>query len=302
MKTTPASFLKSLLYTVGAETVMVVVRGDHDVNEVKLANALGVDEVFLASEADVRKATGANVGFAGPVGFSGKILIDAFAAAIDEGVCGANKTDYHVTGIQYGRNFSGDLCDLRSVVDGDPCEKCGAPLKLYRGIEGGHIFVLGTKYSETMGATYLDEAGKAKAIVMGCYGIGVSRLVASAVEQHNDDNGIVWPMAIAPFHVHIAQLGEEPEVIEAVAKLESELEAKGIEVLVDDRAVRPGVKFKDADLIGVPLRVTVGARALAQGGVELKARTETNPKNAELVPLAEATDRIIADVGRELGA
>ena len=302
LKTTPASFLKSLLYTVGAETVMVVVRGDHDVNEVKLANALGVDEVFLASEADVRKATGANVGFAGPVGFSGKILIDAFAAAIDEGVCGANKTDYHVTGIQYGRNFSGDLCDLRSVVDGDPCEKCGAPLKLYRGIEGGHIFVLGTKYSETMGATYLDEAGKAKAIVMGCYGIGVSRLVASAVEQHNDDNGIVWPMAIAPFHVHIAQLGEEPEVIEAVAKLESELEAKGIEVLVDDRAVRPGVKFKDADLIGVPLRVTVGARALAQGGVELKARTETNPKNAELVPLAEATDRIIADVGRELGA
>ena len=302
LKTTPASFLKSLLYTAGDETVMVVMRGDHEVNEVKLCNALGGTEVFLASEADVKAATGADVGFAGPVGFGGKILVDRFAAAIINGVCGANKTDYHVTGIQYGRDFSGDVCDLRTVVEGDPCEKCGAPLKMYRGIEGGHIFVLGTKYSDTMGATYLDEEGKAKPIVMGCYGIGVSRLVASAVEQHNDDNGIVWPMALAPFEVHIAQLGDEPEVIEAVAKLESELEAKGIEVLVDDRPVRPGVKFKDADLIGVPLRVTVGARSLGKGGVELKARTETNPKNAELVPLAEAADRIVADVQKELGA
>jgi len=300
LKTSPTQFLKSLLYTVGDETVMVVMRGDHDVNETKLSNALGGVEVFLAGETDVKKATGAAVGFAGPVGFSGKILVDRFAAAIDDGVCGANKTDFHVKGVQYGRNFSGDVCDLRTVDDGDPCEKCGAPLKLYRGIEGGHIFVLGTKYSETMGATYLDEAGKAIPIVMGCYGIGVSRLVASAVEQHNDDNGIVWPMAIAPFHVHIAQLGEEPEVVEAVAKLESELEAKGVEVLVDDRSVRPGVKFKDADLIGIPLRVTVGARALGKGGVELKARTETNPKNAELVPLAEATDRIALDVKKGL--
>lgn len=296
----PSSFLKSLLFKVGDEVVMVVMRGDHDLNEAKLASELGTDEVVLASADEVFTATGASAGSIGPVGYSGKVLVDRFAAAVDEGICGANKTDYHVTGVRHGRNFVGTVCDLRTVTDGDPCERCGGELKLYRGIEGGHIFILGTHYSEKMGATYLDEAGKSQPLVMGCYGIGVSRLMASAVEQHHDDNGIIWPMSVAPYHVHIAQLGNEPQVATAVAQLEEQLEAQGIEVLVDDREVRPGVKFKDADLIGIPLRVTVGARSLDKGGVELKPRTETNPKNAELLPLKDAVERIVRQVREEL--
>jgi len=188
------------------------------------------------------------------------------------------------------------VADIRSVKDGDPCPECGSALGVYRGIEAGHIFLLGTHYSKKMGASYLDEKGEQQTVVMGCYGIGVSRLVATAVEQGNDKNGIIWPMSIAPFHVHIVQLGSEPAVVDAVISLEKELEAAGIDVLVDDRDERPGVKFKDADLIGVPLRVTVGAKALAAGGVELKPRTETDPKKAEIVPLGEAAATIQARV------
>jgi prolyl-tRNA synthetase len=185
------------------------------------------------------------------------------------------------------------------VVGGDLCPSCGASLKLFRGIEAGHIFLLGTHYTSKMSATYLDEKGEHLAIVMGCYGIGVSRLIAAAVEQHNDDNGILWPISVAPYHVHLVQLGSEPEVVAEVAKLEQELEAAGIEVLVDDREERPGVKFKDADLIGIPLRATVGARGLKNGQIEFKPRRETDPKKAELLPQASA-GQVIAERVREL--
>jgi prolyl-tRNA synthetase len=228
------------------------------------------------------------VGFAGPVGFAGKIVVDRDAASVAGGVTGANETDQHFTDVLFGRDYEGEVADLRSVKDGDPCPKCGGKLALFRGIEAGHIFVLGTHYSAKMGATYLDKDGTNKALVMGCYGIGVSRLVATTVEQHNDENGIVWPAAIAPYPVHIVQLGQEPEVIEAVARLEQELGALGIEPLVDDRDERPGVKFKDADLVGMPLRVTIGAKSLKNGSVELKPRTEKDPKKAELLPQASA--------------
>ena len=171
----------------------------------------------------------------------------------------------------------------------------------YRGIEGGHIFILGTHYSAKMGATYLDEKGESKPIVMGCYGIGVSRLVATAVEQHHDENGIVWPMAIAPYQVHLVALGSDATVMQAAERLERELEERGIEVLFDDREERPGVKFKDADLIGIPLRVTVGAKALAAGNVELKPRSEKDPKKAELIPLDKAADLIAERVRAALG-
>jgi prolyl-tRNA synthetase len=275
---------------------LVVVRGDHEVNEIKLARALGAAEVHLASAADVEKATGAAVGFAGPVGFQGRVLIDREAAAVHDAVTGANETDYHFTHVVRGRDFEADVAEIRSVRAGDACPDCGKPLEVYRGIEAGHIFLLGTRYTAAMNGNYLDETGKERTIVMGCYGIGVSRLVATVVEQHHDANGIRWPMALAPYQVQIVALGNEPEVEAAVKELESGLEAAGIEVLIDDREERPGVKFKDADLLGIPLRVTVGARGLKEGKVELKPRSEPDPKKVELLPLSSAVDTLVARV------
>ncbi|MDP9152109.1 MAG: His/Gly/Thr/Pro-type tRNA ligase C-terminal domain-containing protein, partial [Myxococcota bacterium] len=273
----------------------------HEVNEVRLARALGVDEVFLASEADVQKATGAAVGFAGPVGFAGKIVVDRAASLVPSGVTGANETDWHLKNVRFDRDFTGQVADVRLATTGDPCPRCdGGKLTSYRGIEAGHIFILGTKYSETMGATFIDETQKQRTLVMGCYGIGVSRLVATAVEQHHDQNGIRWPMSLAPYEVHLVTLGREAEVSAAGKKLHDALEKAGVEVLWDDRDERPGVKFKDADLIGVPLRVTLGAKGLAAGQVELKLRTEADPKKAELVPLASAAETIAARVSAEV--
>jgi prolyl-tRNA synthetase len=294
---TPAQMFKSLLYVAGGEVVMAVVRGDHDVNEVRLARALKVDEVFLAGEADVEKATGAKVGFAGPVGFKGKIVVDRAVMFVGSGVTGANETDWHVKNVRYGRDFVGEIADVRLATTGDACPNCdGGKLTQYRGIEAGHIFILGTKYSATMGATYIDEKQQPKPLVMGCYGIGVSRLVATTIEQHHDENGIRWPMSVAPYHVHLVSIGREDDVLAAAKQLHDALEKQGVEVLWDDRDERPGVKFKDADLIGVPLRVTIGAKALAGGNVELKPRAEADPKKAELVPVADAVRVLVQRV------
>ncbi|MEZ4219871.1 MAG: proline--tRNA ligase [Polyangiaceae bacterium] len=291
------SFLKSLIYVADSELVMAVVRGDDEINEIKLAKALGVGEVFLAGAEDVRKVTGAAVGFAGPVGFAGKVVADPVAMAVRGGITGANETDYHLKHVQPGKDFNATVADIRSVKAGDACPNCsGGKLQVYRGIEAGHIFLLGTHYSEKMGATYLDDAGEKRTLVMGCYGIGVSRLVATAIEQFHDDNGILWPISLAPYEVSVVQLGNEPEVVATVAELETALTAAGVSVLVDDRDERPGVKFKDADLIGIPLRVTVGKKSLEKGGVELKPRTETDPKRAELVPAADAARVVVERV------
>ncbi len=302
MKAPPETFLKSLLYVADNQVVMAVVRGNHEVNEVKLARALGAGEVHLAGPADVERATGASVGFAGPVGFEGRLIVDTDASSVRDAVTGANQNDQHLRHVRFGRDFEGEVASIRNVEPGDKCPSCGKELALYRGIEAGHIFLLGTHYSSKMGAKYLDEKGESRTIVMGCYGIGVSRLVATAVEQHNDADGIAWPISIAPYQVHIVQLGYEPEVKQAVAELESELERRGIEVLVDDREERPGVKFKDADLVGIPLRVTVGAKSLKNGNVELKPRSERDPKKAELVPVAGAGEAIAARVQALLAA
>jgi prolyl-tRNA synthetase len=304
---TPARMLKSLVYAVGDKVVMVVVRGDHEVNPVLVARAVGVDEVFLATEADVKKATGAAVGFAGPVGFKGRVLLDRTAAGVKNGITGANETDQHWKNVNAPRDFSADVVDVRLATTGDTCPECGkGKLQSYKGIEGGHIFILGTRYTadapNAMNATYLDEQQVKKPLVMGCYGIGVSRLVATAIEQHHDENGIRWPLSIAPYQVHLVTLGKEANVAEAAEKLYAELWARGVEVLWDDRDERPGVKFKDADLIGIPMRVTIGAKGLANGNVELKPRTEADPKKAELVPLAGAAERIGGWVKQGLGA
>ncbi len=297
LKVTPKEMLKSLVYVAGDSVVLAVVRGDHDVNEIRLARELGVGEVFLASEADVRKATGAAVGFAGPVGFKGRVVVDRAASQVPLGVTGANETDYHYSGVVRGRDYEGAVVDIRLAVRGDTCPRCGkGKLTAYKGIEAGHIFILGTHYTAKMGATFLDETQQKKDIVMGCYGIGVSRLVATRIEQHHDADGILWPMTIAPYHVHLCTLGKDPPLLEAAGKLYDELWARGVEVLWDDRDERPGVKFKDADLIGIPVRVTLGGKSFAAGTVEVKARSERDPKKVDAVPVAGAVERIAAMV------
>ncbi len=300
-------FVKSLLYIAvkaapngdkTTEVVMACVRGDHDVNEVKLKNALGAIEVHLATEADVLKATGASVGYAGPVGLSLRVLVDRHAALVHDAITGANETDHHVTGVNFSRgDYKAELVDLRQAAAGDDCPRCGqkAGFRAYKGIEGGHIFILGTHYSAKMKCHFVDEKGAEKPIVMGCYGIGVSRLVASAVEQHHDADGIRWPMAIAPYHVYLATLANDEATTAAANALCAGLEAQGVDVLWDERDERPGVKFKDADLIGCPLRVTIGKKTLEQGACELKRREPTpgaDPKAFELIPLSEAPARI----------
>jgi prolyl-tRNA synthetase len=298
-----SAMLKSLVYLAGETTVMAVVRGDHEVNEVRLARALGVDEVFLAAEKDVVAATGASVGFAGPIGFKGRVVVDRAATLVPSGVIGANDTDWHVKHVRFGRDYQGEVADIRLVANGDPCPRCDAgKLVSYRGIEAGHIFVLGTKYSALMRATFVDEKQEQRALVMGCYGIGVSRLVATTIEQHHDAGGIRWPMSVAPYHVHLVTLGTEDRVVSTASQIYDALESAGVEVLWDDRDERPGVKFKDADLIGLPLRATVGTKGLATGHVELKAREQVDPKQVELVPVDQAATLIAARVRTALGA
>jgi len=293
----PWGTLKSLVYRAGDGLVMALVRGDHDVNEIKLARHLGVDGVHLAPDAEVKDAAGVVPGFVGPVGFEGAIVADHAAATVLNAVVGANEADHHLVNVNYGRDWEATLADIRNVTEGDLCPKCDGKLKAYRGIEGGHIFVLGTHYSAKMGATFLDEAGEAKPVVMGCYGIGVSRLVAAAIEQYNDDDGIRWPMPIAPFQVLVAAIGKGDDVKGEAEKLHDALEAAGVEVLFDDRDERPGVKFKDADLLGIPIRIVVGAKALADGELELKARTDDE---ATRIPLGGAVEHI-ADMVTEAG-
>jgi prolyl-tRNA synthetase len=294
------STLKSLLYVPkdgprANQVAMAVVRGDHEVNELRMARALGATEVFLASEEDVERETKAKTGFAGPVGFDAKrTFVDPDAAVVRGGVAGANATGFHLKDVWFGRDYQGDVVTLRLVKAGDRCPRCGSPLEAYRGIEAGHIFILGTKYSQVMGATFSDEKQQQRPLVMGCYGIGVSRLVATTIEQHNDEAGMLWPMSVAPYHVHLVTLGKEENVASTARALHDGLEAEGVEVLWDDRDERPGVKFKDADLIGIPLRITIGARGLATGNVELKPRTETDPKKAELVPVDGAV-RVVSE-------
>jgi prolyl-tRNA synthetase len=290
----PASqLLKSLIYRSGQRLVLAVVRGDHELNEEKLARALGVPEVELADADAVQKLSGAPLGFAGPVGFSGEIVVDIQASRVPDAVAGGNAAGQHRKHVVFGRDYTGKVVDLRSVMDGDRCPECGGALRRFRGIEAGHIFVLGTHYSAKMGATYLDQEQKKKPLVMGCYGVGVSRLVAAAVEQHHDGFGITWPISVAPYQVHLTQLGEGGEVERWVSDIEKGLEARGIEVLVDDRDERPGVKFKDADLIGLPLRATIGERGLASGMFELKRRTQ---KEARSLPIESAVEAIVSEI------
>ncbi|HSN82100.1 MAG TPA: proline--tRNA ligase [Polyangiales bacterium] len=288
-KTTPANTLKSLLYVAGDELVLAVVRGDHEVNEIKLARHLGVGEVLLAGDGAVRQATGTEIGFVGPVGFEGRVIADPDAIAVRNAIAGAGQTPYHYRNVNHGRDFEAETASIRQAASGDPCPACDGRLELYRGIEGGHIFVLGTHYSEKMNATFLDEEGKSHPVVMGCYGIGVSRLIAAVIEQHHDEQGIRWPVAVAPYEVIVTPIGKEGAPREKAMEIYGALKAQGVEALLDDRGERPGVKFKDADLLGIPIRLTVGSRGLERGTVELKKRTDTESTDIQADDVVAAT-------------
>ena len=257
------------------EVVLAFVRGDHEVNEIKVLNAVGAIALRMADEAAIR-TVGGEPGFMSPIGVKKgtKIVVDSTVMEMVNAVAGANKVDTHYKNVTPKRDFGEPIVtDIRLVQEGDPCPRCGAPLKMTRGIEAGQVFMLGTKYSEALHATFLDESGKEKPLVMGCYGIGVGRTMAAAIEQNNDKDGIIWPKAIAPFEVVVVPVNAKvPEQLEMAEKIYSELKAVGIDVLLDDRKERAGVKFKDCDLIGYPLRVTVGPKAIEEGTVELRIR------------------------------
>ncbi len=277
------------------EYVVAFIRGDRELNVVKLVNALNIPEhaLVFANEIEMNKVTGAVGGFTGPIGLQNcKILLDAELKDAKNLVAGANKADYHVKNINHGRDFTADLIlDLKLIKEGDKCPKCGAPVRIARGIEVGQVFKLGTKYSEAMKAVYKDENMKDQVMEMGCYGIGVSRTMAAIVEQYHDENGIIWPVAVAPYHAIVSVVNVKDEgQMKLGTEIYEELKSVGIEALLDDRDERAGVKFKDADLMGIPVRITVGKGAVS-GMVEYKLR-----KEADKVDMT-AKDAVHAAVG-----
>uniref|UniRef100_A0A7V4LBT0 Proline--tRNA ligase n=1 Tax=Desulfobacca acetoxidans TaxID=60893 RepID=A0A7V4LBT0_9BACT len=274
----PADIVKTLVYETDQGPVAVLLRGDHEVNEIKVKNLLGVADLLLAGPARVEELTGAPVGFAGPVGLNLPLYADQAVAALAAMVTGANRTDYHLTGVNPQRDLTFTrVADLRQVTAQDPCPRCGGALDILRGIEVGHIFKLGFKYSKALNAKYLDADGQEQYMFMGCYGIGVSRIVAAAIEQGHDADGIIWPWALAPFSVGLVPISiNDAATREAVERLYDELSREGLEVLLDDRDERPGVKFKDMDLLGLPLRVVIGPKTLAAGQAEVRERRSRN--------------------------
>ncbi len=274
LQITPRQLVKTLLYRAGTETVAVLIRGDHEVNEVKLARLLKVTDVALADAETVQYVTGAPPGFAGPVGLQhARIVADHTVKGMSNVVIGANKADTHYQNANLNRDFTVEqFADLRNAQAGDPSPRGPGVLTLAKGIEVGQVFLLGTKYSHKMNATILDDQGKERLAIMGCYGIGVGRTAAAAIEQNHDDKGIIWPFPIAPFHAHLLTVSQSEKTIQVATQLYADLMAAGIDVLWDDRADRAGVKFNDADLIGAPFQIVIGDKGLADGVVEVKVR------------------------------
>ena len=289
----PEKLIKTMLYDTEVEPVAVLVRGDREVNEVKLASYLGVKHLQLAGEEKVQRFTGAPVGFAGPVGLddSVRLIGDESARPLVNFVCGANKADAHYVGVNWDRDVKvGEWADLLLVGAGDPCPRCDGTLEVYRGIEVGHIFMLGAKYSQAMECYYSDEKGERHPMEMGCYGLGIGRTVAAAIEQNHDEDGIIWPLPLAPFEVLVMSLNaQDEEVSRAADEIYDQMVEQGVDVFYDDRDERAGVKFKDADLVGIPVRVAVGAKGLAQGQVELSLRRD---RQKQLVPLADVVTSV----------
>ena len=299
LKAKPRKVVKTLIYLVDGAPVAVLVRGDCDVNENKLRRLLKAEKVELADEATIERVTGAPVGFAGPVGLKEKIKIvaDPTVKELVNVVVGANQAEKHYVNANLDRDFTVDLFgDVRNAVVGDACPRCGEPLTMQNAIEVGHVFKLGTKYTEALNGKYLDESGALQTIIMGCYGIGVSRIVAGLAETSHDEHGIIWPVALAPYEVCVCPVkASDPAAMEAAEKIAAGLEAAGVDVILDDRDERPGVKFKDADLIGFPVRVTIG-KGLANGEVEVKWRWNAD---STLVKVDDVVETLAAQLKEE---
>jgi len=292
LKVNPQDVIKTLIFSADGKPVAVLVRGDEEVNEIKVKNHLGCDTLEMAMDNMILEVTGSPRGFVGPVGIKCAIIADYSLLNRVNMVAGANREDHHVKNVNFGRDFKvTGFADLRVVRESDPCPRCSGEINFARGIEVGHVFKLGTKYSKMMKGVFLDRNGKEQLLVMGCYGIGVGRTVAACIEQHHDDDGIIWPMPIAPYQVIITPVNmNDKNLADVATNLYEDLLAKGIDAILDDRDERAGVKFKDADLIGIPLRITVGPKKLAEGKVEIKIR-----KTGEtiILPLDETVDYVL---------
>ena len=293
LKCSAQQMIKTLIYVADGRPIAVLVRGDREANEGKLRRVAGATKVVLADPKTIEEVTGAPVGFAGPVGLKQPIPIhaDREVEKIVNGVTGANRAETHLTGVNFGRDFQvAGFADLRNAVDGDPCPRCSSKLAVRHAIEIGHVFKLGTKYSDALSARFLDQTEQLKPIIMGCYGIGVNRIIAASIETCHDANGVVWPMTLAPYEVLLSPVKvTDPGTKEAMERLHNDLTAAGIDVLLDDRDVRAGVKFKDADLIGIPLRVVISERGLKEGKLEMKWRWA---QQAEMIDLSGAAEKI----------
>ncbi|MFA5322759.1 MAG: proline--tRNA ligase [Smithella sp.] len=295
LKVNPHDIVKTLIFNGDGKPYAVLIQGYQEVNEIKVKNYLGVTELELASDEMIQEVTGAPRGFAGPVRIKAPVLIDYSVIDMVNFVTGANKEDYHFKNVNIGRDFKVEaFTDLRFIKPEDNCPRCGGKIKFVRGIEVGHVFKLGTKYSKAMKAMYLDKDGQEKTMIMGCYGIGIGRTVAAAIEQNHDEYGIIWPMPLAPYHVIITPVNVNEEDVMVVAEnIYNSMLDCGIEVIFDDRDERAGVKFKDADLIGIPLRITVGRKNLAQGNVELKIRKTGENKLFSIEEVVSHVGKII---------
>jgi prolyl-tRNA synthetase len=298
LKLAPEKLVKTLFFYADGTPVAVLVRGDEEINEIKVKNFLGCTTLELADDALINQVTGAPRGFAGAVGIACNIIADYSVLNMTNFVMGANREDHHLLNVNMGRDFAiKRFADLRFVKESDCCPRCQKPLRLARGIEVGHVFKLGTKYSQAMKAVFLDQQGQERTMVMGCYGIGIGRTVAASIEQNHDEQGIIWPLPLAPYHVIITPVNVNNEALVTVAEgMYRELNGRGVAVLLDDRDERAGVKFMDADLIGLPLRVTIGPKRLAEGQVEIRER-----RSGEVLVLsiAAAQDYIVDYIQRD---
>jgi prolyl-tRNA synthetase len=297
LKIPPRQLVKTLIYKTNTGFIAALVRGDHEVNEPKLRRAAQVESLVMATPEEIQKETGGPLGFSGPVGLQLRIIADHAVVPLSNVVTGANKRDLHYTNVNINRDYRpATVADLRMAVAGDACPRCGAPLGFTHGIEVGHVFKLGTRYSKKMNAVYLDDKSQLHPMVMGCYGIGVNRILAAAVENHHDDGGILWPKEIAPYQVQIVSLDHKKlEIVETAHNLYDALTKAGLEVLWDDREAAPGVKFADADLIGIPVRITVGKRTLEAKTVDIRTRKVKDQKSVPLEQVVEAVKHELAE-------
>jgi len=288
--------LKLLVYLADGRPLAVAVRGDREIEETKLKNALKVKELRLATDEEIEKFTGQPKGYLSPIGLEIPVYADYSVIPMVNFIAGAGERNYHLKKVNWGRDFEvKEFIDISEVGGGEPCPECGTPLKAKRGIEVGHIFKLGTKYSEAMGATFVDEEGRERPMVMGCYGIGITRVMAAAVEQNHDEDGIIWPFEIAPFEVVVIPTNVKREEIKNLAEdIYESLKREGFDVLIDDRNARPGFKFKDADLIGIPFQVVVGKRA-GEGVVELKVRKDGKRFEVEAAKVGEKIRELLGE-------